>query len=410
MVLAALLGMAPACGKKGDPLPPLRPTPAAVTGLRVAQRGDQLEIRFTAPRASTDGARLPVLEVELLVADREGDLPKVALTRRIKVAPGETVAESQPLPPPGTALRVAARAIAKGHQGRPGELVRLTVVPPLSPPRGLAAGLTAEAVSLSWEGDVPAPLPTPVPTPTPTPPPGPKPDPASGPPTSDSPVPAGVVGAVPSAPLTTPAPGEPTPPPPGEPAEAPGEPALPTASPEGKAPKAPPTPKPAPKPFTPGFFIYRRAAGGRFEAPLPGAAPERTFLDPSPQPGESVCYEVRAVASAEPLVESAPSNEACIDVKDIKAPAAPTGLTALPRDDGVEISWSPSSEADLMGYRVYRVRRGGEYETIAEVTVPETVFLDPAPAGRTLRYVVTALDKAGNESPASDPVEVRRPE
>jgi len=368
MVLAALLGMAPACGKKGDPLPPLRPTPAAVTGLRVAQRGDQLEIRFTAPRASTDGARLPVLEVELLVADREGDLPKVALTRRIKVAPGETVAESQPLPPPGTALRVAARAIAKGHQGRPGELVRLTVVPPLSPPRGLAAGLTAEAVSLSWEGDVPAPLPTPVPTPTPT------------------------------------------PPPPGEPAQAPGEPALPTASPEGKAPKAPPTPKPAPKPFTPGFFIYRRAAGGRFEAPLPGAAPERTFLDPSPQPGESVCYEVRAVASAEPLVESAPSNEACIDVKDIKAPAAPTGLTALPRDDGVEISWSPSSEADLMGYRVYRVRRGGEYETIAEVTVPETVFLDPAPAGRTLRYVVTALDKAGNESPASDPVEVRRPE
>jgi len=340
-----------------------------VTGLRVAQRGDQLEIRFTAPRASTDGARLPVLEVELLVADREGDLPKVALTRRIKVAPGETVAESQPLPPPGTALRVAARAIAKGHQGRPGELARLTVVPPLSPPRGLAAGLTAEAVSLSWEGDLPAPLPTPVPTPTPT------------------------------------------PPPPGESAQAPGEPALPPASPEGKAPKAPPTPKPAPKPFTPGFFIYRRAAGGRFEAPLPGAAvPERTFVDPSPQPGESVCYEVRAVASAEPLVESAPSNEACIDVKDIRAPAAPTGLTALPRDEGVEISWSPSSEPDLMGYRVYRVRRGGEYETIAEVTVPETVFVDPAPAGRTLRYVVTALDKAGNESPASDPVEVRRPE
>jgi hypothetical protein len=376
------------CGKKGDPLPPLRPTPAAVTNFRVAQRGDQLEIRFTAPRASTDGARLPVLEVELLVADKEGDLPKVARTRRIKVAPGETLVERQPLPLPGTALRVAARAVAKGHRGRPGELVRLTVVPPLVPPHGLKAELTDEGVSLSWEGEVPAPLPTPAPTPTPTPTPTPasKPDPTPEAPTSPSP-------AEPAAPT-------------GVPVDVPREPALPSAGPEAK-PSEPPA---SPKPFAPGFFIYRRATGGGFEAPLPGAAvPEHTFVDPSPQPGESICYEVRAVASAEPLLESAPSNEACLDVKDVRAPAAPTGLTALQRDGGVEIRWSPSSEADLAAYRVYRVRRG-EDEPLADVAAPETVFVDPAPSGRTLRYVVTALDKAGNESPASAPVEVRLPD
>ena len=93
-----LLALLPACGKKGDPLPPLRPTPAAVSGLRVAQRGEQVEITFTAPRASTDGARLPVLEVEILVAVEEGDFLKVARGRRIKAAPGEVLRESEPLP------------------------------------------------------------------------------------------------------------------------------------------------------------------------------------------------------------------------------------------------------------------------------------------------------------------------
>ena len=204
---------------------------------------------------------------------------------------------------------------------------------------------------------MPAPLPTPAPTPTPTPRRRPSPIPRPKRPTSPPPV-------------------EPTPPPRSCLRIAPREPARPSAGPEGKAPEAPPRPSP-PKPFAPGFFIYRRAAGGRFEAPLPGAAvPERAFVDPSPQPGRVLCYEVRAVASAEPLVESAPSNEACVDVKDVRAPAAPTGLTALLRDDGVEIRWSPSSEPDLAAYRVYRVRRGARTSRSPSVAVPETAFLD----------------------------------
>ena len=47
-----------ACGKRGDPLPPLpvrrRPSPS----LKLAQRGDKLEIAYAAPRATTGGARL----------------------------------------------------------------------------------------------------------------------------------------------------------------------------------------------------------------------------------------------------------------------------------------------------------------------------------------------------------------
>ena len=37
-----------ACGKRGDPLPPLPVTPQAVTNLKLAQRGDRLEIAYVA--------------------------------------------------------------------------------------------------------------------------------------------------------------------------------------------------------------------------------------------------------------------------------------------------------------------------------------------------------------------------
>ena len=363
LCLAVLLAAALACGKKGDPRPPLRPTPATITGLRLAQRGDQVEIRFTAPRASTDGARLPVLDIELLVAQEDGDFAKVARVRRFKAAPGEVLTETEPLPAAGTTLRAAARALAKGHKGNVAEPTRLVVVPPLVAPAALSAQLASEGVALAWQGEVPAPLPTPEPTPTPT----------------------------------------PTPPPP-TPAATPSS-ALPPPTPE---PKATPTPKPTPEPFTPGFFVYRRSAGGTYADPLlPTATVERAFVDRSAQPGESWCYTLRAVAAAD--VESAASNEACIEVKDVLAPAAPTGVAALAREEGIEVSWSPSPEADLLAYRVYRADRGA-FARVAEVPVSETTFLDTeAPGGNLLRYRVTAVDRAGNESPRSSFAEARRP-
>ena len=88
-----------ACGKRGDPLPPLRKTPAPVLGLRVAQRGDQIEVAYQAPGASTDGVRLPELQMELLVAQGDGDFDKLAIRRTRRAQPGERVAELVPVPP-----------------------------------------------------------------------------------------------------------------------------------------------------------------------------------------------------------------------------------------------------------------------------------------------------------------------
>ena len=133
-----------------------------------------------------------------------------------------------------------------------------------------------------------------------------------------------------------------------------------------------------------------------------------SFEDRSLQPGEEWCYVVRFLASREPLVESASSAEACATFKDIAAPAAPIGVTVVLRSDGVEVSWSPSSEGDLAGYRVYRATPPDEPARVGEVAMDQTSLKDPAPrAGALNVYTVTAFDKAGNESPASAPVQVR---
>jgi fibronectin type 3 domain-containing protein len=107
-----------------------------------------------------------------------------------------------------------------------------------------------------------------------------------------------------------------------------------------------------------------------------------------------------------PLVASAESPEACLDVKDLRAPASPTGVALLPQGGGLEVSWSPAPEADVLNYRVYRAAAGGELQKLVERTASERSFVDTTAArGTKYRYVVTAVDRAGNESAQSTPVE-----
>jgi hypothetical protein len=70
------LALAPAlllggCGKKGPPLPPLRYVPAQTQDLAVAQRGDQILLRFTYPKTTAGGAALEsVTEIDVYEIDR----------------------------------------------------------------------------------------------------------------------------------------------------------------------------------------------------------------------------------------------------------------------------------------------------------------------------------------------------
>ncbi|MCU0241389.1 MAG: hypothetical protein MUF51_03080 [Vicinamibacteria bacterium] len=363
VLLAALIGIHAlllACGKKGAPQPPKRIVPQGVSGLKIAQRAARVIVSFQAPRATTTNDHLPILEIELWIADTDGDLAKVARKKRLRVAPGEVLNEILALPKAGTTLRVAAQAIARGNASSISPIVSLIAQDPPPATKRLVAESIAKGVRLNWEAVLLSSLPVPAATPTP------------------SPTPSVTPGATPTA-----------------------SPAAPAASPS-------PTPEATPAIR---FLVYRRAKDSRvlrvlMDTPISAA----TYEDPTARAGEALCYTVRTVTSTDPLIESGDSAETCIEAKDVEPPAVPGGLLVALRENALEISWSPGNDADLARYRIWR-SAGGE-APIALTTVPSdtTVFRDETCPPRTpVRYRVSAIDAVGNESELSSEVIGQRP-
>jgi hypothetical protein len=158
-----------------------------------------------------------------------------------------------------------------------------------------------------------------------------------------------------------------------------------------------------------GFRVYRRARSEAFGPPLNQEPLEGHELEDQRAPvGRTACYVVRAVASVDPLIESAPSNEMCLEVRDIAPPSPPTGLAVVPREGGLEVVWSPSSARDVAGYRIYRATGSGDAVMVAEVEASATAWRDAQVDARVLyRYTITALDQAGTEGPPSNAAEGR---
>jgi len=71
-----------------------------------------------------------------------------------------------------------------------------------------------------------------------------------------------------------------------------------------------------------------------------------------------------------------------------------------------ELSWTPNSEPDLVGYKVYRSKISGNHVVGAFLKkiscAPNNTncsrFIDFAARGKTFYYVVSAFDSNGNES------------
>jgi hypothetical protein len=402
VALLVLVVLAPACGHRGDPRPPLRRTPPPPSDFRLVQRGDTLEAEARAPAASLDGVPYEDVTVEFLWTDGPKDLEKAGQHRAVSATPGARVVATLPLPAAGATVRAAARAVAQGRKGQRTLTLSIVARTPPEPPSELAATLAPGGVALSWHGPRPQPA-APVETA-----PGTRGTPA-GPAKPASPETAAPAPQAPPQPTSSPA----APPVPAAgPAEAPtpGTKDEPTATaPRGETKGAGETTT-RPESRT-GFFVYRRVGGAAYATPIGEEPLERRALTDTLVPvGAKACYVVRAVASTQPLVESAPSNEACVEMRDLAPPASPAGLAVLPRESGLEILWSPSAEPDLAGYRVYRAAPGAEAQRVAEVPAGRASWLDETvQRGVTYRYAVTAYDQAGNESERTEPAEAALP-
>jgi hypothetical protein len=147
---------------------------------------------------------------------------------------------------------------------------------------------------------------------------------------------------------------------------------------------------------------------------LAGSSDSPEFHDMNFQFGKTYQYTVRSVAQFGPdSVESTDSAPAVVTTRDVFPPAAPGGLeiAIVPATSQasayVELSWAISSEADLAGYNVYRNdREDTPGERINRELLLSPTFRDISvmPSGRYF-YRVSAVDRAGNESPKSSAVQ-----
>ncbi len=86
-------------------------------------------------------------------------------------------------------------------------------------------------------------------------------------------------------------------------------------------------------------------------------------------------------------------------------PKPPTGVRCTAGDQSVDLDWLDNTEADLAGYNVYRsTTSGSDYSKINTTLIIDSSYLETTVAnGTTYYYVVTAQDKAANDSyPSSE--------
>ncbi len=129
-------------------------------------------------------------------------------------------------------------------------------------------------------------------------------------------------------------------------------------------------------------------------------------------------YSVRTAAKFGSIwVESDDSNLLTVTPKDIFPPSAPQGIVivyvpaAAHVPAHLEISWSISPETDLAGYDIYRKEQGNETAlklNSRPLLTPSYRDMNIQP-GTSYSYTVKAVDRAGNESPASEPASIDVP-
>lgn len=121
-----------------------------------------------------------------------------------------------------------------------------------------------------------------------------------------------------------------------------------------------------------------------------------SYLDQNLKDGTTYSYRIQAEDKDELLSDLSE----VVRVQTKARPRKPLGLTGDSLTTKVELSWTPSPEADIVRYVIYSKRFLGLDRLGVSTT---TTFSDaPLERGKSRTYVVTAVDKDGLESDPSD--------
>lgn len=156
-----------------------------------------------------------------------------------------------------------------------------------------------------------------------------------------------------------------------------------------------------------GYTVYRRIHSGK----IPGAfraintktVAGEYFEDRDT--GTDGEYEYQVASQLTERIESAPSNQVKISIKDTFPPDVPANLVAFTAKDHIFLTWEAVHDNDLDHYIVYRRSAKEEDFKPLAASVTENFFRDmQIVKGQIYVYAVAAVDKKGNESEASRPV------
>ena len=165
------------------------------------------------------------------------------------------------------------------------------------------------------------------------------------------------------------------------------------------------------KPRVVGYNVYRTAPNQTIDelaVPINGAPIAKTTYTDMPAYGPHQ-YVVTAIAmTGKPPVESDPSAPATGQFKDLQPPPTPTGLTALVETNAVRLVWDPVEAPDLLGYTIWRtegvgvegaIKPGGRVPLVFDHPLTVTNYTDTTvKPGIAYSYEVDAVDKSGNHS------------
>lgn len=169
------------------------------------------------------------------------------------------------------------------------------------------------------------------------------------------------------------------------------------------------------RPLFTAYNLYRRAGRGAAvrindgpitvftnEGSVPSESSPFFYRDTALGPGDTTRYAVEGIdAFGRPSRRSA---EVTVTLRDREPPAPPPTVATAVRGDTVVVSWTASPDSDVVAYRVWRgARREGAFAPAAGPVAATSRALRDAgrPARQLTWYRVTALDRAGNESPPS---------
>jgi hypothetical protein len=337
-LLPLLILILAACGKRGDPHPPVPVIPKATTDLTVSQRGSKVLLTWSYPSLTTAGQNLNDIRrvvVYRYVEEAPASAPTVTPTQFKRSMQKLDSIEGAALPKASSGAKLTLEDSPAFHttDGRP---VRLNYAVTTESPS--ARGDVSNVVTIVPQ-DVPQP-------------------------------PANVVAS----------------------AKAEGV-VLTWTAPD--------------KARLIGYDVYRFAHGAPVDelaAPINSAPVTATTYTDAPPYG-AYDYYVTAVVAASPRIESDPSAAASATFKDLVPPPAPKNLSVLIETKTARLVWDPVDAPDLAGYRVYRVEGVGHPATqeskpllFTPQLLTATNWSDHPDPGLLYYYLVTAVDKSGNES------------